>query len=628
MMKNNVSRRDFLKGAAAGAVGIAAMGVGSAVLAESADTSFEKSINWNGLYDVVVVGFGGAGAVASVTAAEAGAKVLLLDKAPKGHEGGNTRYCMQVCLCPYEEDFDATFRYFQALRGSFFTPSDEMIATYLHKIAENRYWLADRGANVVDLPSDGEFPEYEGHEAIRHVLVEPETFTSKFWKFVHSLVMQHADNIDVWYESPATALIRNPETDAVIGVTVMVDGQEVNIRAKNGVVLSCGGFEGNMQMLQDYTGLPECYAMGTVYNTGDGVKMAARVGAELWHMENIMGPYLQIKFPERLRPEFYSGTLAAKSFFLKNSFLFVGADGTRFIDESWYPRHGFYPFHGRFIHTPVSLPAWFIFDEKTRNTARLCATFNSASDEPIEAGVYIQADTLEALAEKIGVPAENLVNTVTTYNRYCEQGLDEQHGRSPESMIPFDAEGPFYAAELKAAIINTQGGPRRNENTEILDTEGNPIPHLYGAGEGGEMYSSVYQGAGNIAGCIAWGCIAGETAAAAKEDDQPAEDLAIDLYVPVVEGEVYETGENQFIGSSDGMCGDIVVRVTLADGETIAEVEVLKSMETDSYGGRAVEKMPALFVGLNAEEVLGVDGVAMATITSNALKAAVVNAIL
>ena len=83
--------------------------------------------------------------------------------------------------------------------------------------------------------------------------------------------------------SPATKLFQDPVSRAVIGVEIDKAGETVNIRAKNGVVMTMGGFENNKQMVEDFLGLTKSTPAGTLFNTGDGVKMAMGVGADLWH---------------------------------------------------------------------------------------------------------------------------------------------------------------------------------------------------------------------------------------------------------------------------------------------------------------------------------------------------------
>ena len=99
--------------------------------------SFERTVAWDAEYDVIVIGFGAAGATASVTAADAGAKVLLLEKAPEALAGGNSRVCMQWMGYVAPEDHDKAVAYMKALRGDFLTPSDAIIESYISGLSQN-----------------------------------------------------------------------------------------------------------------------------------------------------------------------------------------------------------------------------------------------------------------------------------------------------------------------------------------------------------------------------------------------------------------------------------------------------------------------------------------------------------
>lgn len=145
-MKSNISRRDFLKvprwrartgGGRSGFSRVSAM-------AEEKKEAFEKTVNWDAEYDAVVIGFGGAGASVAITAADAGAKVLLLEKAPEGKAGGNSVICMQW-ICGTSDKAE-TVKYIKALRGKYTTPSDEMIELYVDGMAENFDWIKSLGA--------------------------------------------------------------------------------------------------------------------------------------------------------------------------------------------------------------------------------------------------------------------------------------------------------------------------------------------------------------------------------------------------------------------------------------------------------------------------------------------------
>ena len=133
----------------------------------------------------------------------------------------------------------------------------------------------------------------------------------------------------------------------------------------------------------------------------------------------------------------------------------------------------------------------------------------------IEKGWIVKADTLRELASKIGKNPDMLEKTVSTWNKSCADKNDTEFGRDPKKVAPIQTP-PFYAAEFVPAFTNTQGGPRRNSNAQVLDTSRKPIPRLYSGGELGAIYSWGYQGGGNILECIVFGHIAGERAALEK----------------------------------------------------------------------------------------------------------------
>ena len=117
-----------------------------------------------------------------------------------------------------------------------------------------------------------------------------------------------------------------------------------------------------------------------------------------------------------------------------------------------------------------------------------------------------------ALARTVGLDPDALGETVQRWNGFCEAGKDAEFGRT--MMLAPIAKGPFYAVELSPSMLNTQGGPRRNEKAQIVRPDGTPIPRLYSAGELGSIYSHLYQGTGNIGECLAFGRISARNAAA------------------------------------------------------------------------------------------------------------------
>jgi succinate dehydrogenase/fumarate reductase flavoprotein subunit len=131
----------------------------------------------------------------------------------------------------------------------------------------------------------------------------------------------------------------------------------------------------------------------------------------------------------------------------------------------------------------------------------------------VKKGWINMAPTLSGLAGKLGLPAAQLEETARLFNEACGNGKDV-FGRPPDKMERIDA--PYYGLPIWPTLLNTQGGPRRNEKAQILDVKGDRIPRLYSAGELGSIWGSLYPGAGNVCEALVYGRIAGRNAAKEK----------------------------------------------------------------------------------------------------------------
>ena len=171
-------------------------------------------------------------------------------------------------------------------------------------------------------------------------------------------------------------------------------------------------------------------------------------------------------------------------------------------------------------------------------------------------------------------------------------------------------------------MYNTQGGPRRNAKAEVVTPFGNPIPHLYSAGDCGAIWPDMYNGSGNLGETAVFGRIAGHAAAAAK-DDYPMTEVAINDLGIVDEPYVYECGENEYIGTSRGKGGDFVVKCTIVDG-VIESIAIIQTNDTPRWCDRAVVAVPQAIIDAQSVEVEGVTG---STRTSDAIKNAVADAL-
>jgi succinate dehydrogenase/fumarate reductase flavoprotein subunit len=478
---------------------------------------------WDAAADVVVVGFGAAGVAAAVTAHELGADVLILEKAPEGEEGGNTRVAGQGYLNTSSADSAAA--YLTALCGPYTVP-DAMVRVWAEEMCVNNDWLQSLGGDPQEHqhpPVGIEFPDLPGADCVHKFHDGPTYGYSLTWKRFERLVKERP--IRILYETPANELIQHAQSKEILGVWAQCHGRRVAVKACRGVVLTCGGFENNQEMIRDYLpGVPYCYTSGSPYNEGDGIRMAMSVGADLWHMNNYAGPSMALKVPE-IRTSFSMQALHFSKE-MAGGMIVVGPDARRFADEKYKTRHGKVPKNGSWLPLPVPCPMFMIFDDRlfragplydktpSHGWTQIIERYEWSADNraELEKGWIRSGASLATLATAIGLDPVPLVDTVGRWNDGCARGRDPDFGR--RLMLAPIAEPPFYAVELSPSMLNTQGGPRRNEKGQIVRPDGTPIPRLYSAGELGSIYSYLYQGTGNIGECLAFGRVSGRHAAA------------------------------------------------------------------------------------------------------------------
>ena len=635
----NISRRSFLKGGAAMGL-LTAMGGASIAAAEESYT-YADTIKWDAQYDVVVLGMGMAGMNAAMAAADEGASVVICEKMNEALSGGNSKVCGQFFAYGHG-DYDATMTYYKALSGGR-QIEQEMLDTLVGGVVglwdkvKDKYYDGDT-SGFLDVTGYGylgnmspEYPEMPGSEKMSLIGTKLSGGKWIYNATQDRLFGKYADKVDVWYESPAMELIQEPTTGTVIGVKVSRKGEERLVRALNGVCVCTGGFEANKDMVQQYLGVINYGALGGQYNTGDGIKMCQNAGAQLWHMNAFEGGFGLggATWPVEIGTPCTGLSTLTQNALNTGASILVGTDGYRFLNESEVVRHGHLYENGIWENPRFAEHTWLIFDKTQK------ALIDEANLIPeAEKATLMEFDTIEAIAEYTGCKLEALKETIESYNSFAANGKDYAHHREAQFMRPFDGE-KYYVKYMYQAILNTQGGPKRNQNAEILDANGTPIPHLYSAGEMGGMTVCMYQGGTNVAECIIFGEIAGKNAAAAKEA-LPAYTLAPKVEsTPTTLGmdtdlgatKTYETAEGEYVGVGKGLMGDVAVRVTMADGK-IAAVEVIEQNETAGIGSLAIDAIPSQFVGLStAEEIDAIDTVSGATVTSKALKEAVKNAL-
>lgn len=326
--------------------------------------------------------------------------------------------------------------------------------------------------------------------------------------------------IKILFNTAGTRLMRNAGGE-ITGITADSPNGKSQIKARRGVILTCGGFEYNAEMQRTYLGL-SLYALGTPANTGDGIRMAQDVGADLWHMSS-MSCNIGHKVPEYDVP--FPHAMAV------SGYIYVDQIGNRFIDEAGTDSHAMSFSFCHLDHKSLTyprIPSYAIFDEDSRQSGPIIRQsgwansfyqWSKDNSAEVKRGWIKVAATVRDLAIQIGISPDTLQQTVSKYNLCCNGGYDPEFGRRQETLGSI-VKPPFHAIAVTPALLNTQGGPRRNIRAQIVDAFGNPIKRLYSAGELGSIWGIVYPGAGNISECLAYGRIAGRNAAA----EQPVSD--------------------------------------------------------------------------------------------------------
>jgi 3-oxosteroid 1-dehydrogenase len=317
-----------------------------------------------------------------------------------------------------------------------------------------------------------------------------------------------------------------PVTRTVIGVAVEGPDGPFEARADGGVVLATGGFEHDAKLVRTFLRGPLARAVSVPTNTGDALRMAMRIGADLADMREAWWvATIDVEVPGRgLVP------WQVNSERTRPHSIMVNDDAVRFTNEAANYNALGNAFHvvdvARFAY--VNHPAWLLIDNHFATTYGL-ARFKPPAPTP---HWLLAADTIEGLAAKMGVPADALADTVRRWNTHAAAGADPDFGRGEShhdrawgdpafgytrqaTIGPLDTP-PYYATRVRCGTLGTKGGPRTDVSGRVLDVDGEVIDGLYAAGNAmGSIMGMTYGGHGGTLGPgLVFGYLTGQHAAA------------------------------------------------------------------------------------------------------------------
>lgn len=446
--------------------------------------------------DVVIIGAGGAGLAAAIEASDKGASVILLEKMPAI---GGTTFVSQGVLAGYgtkiSKKLDVNLTYDQMydnlMGNALYRLDPELTRITVEKSGETIDWLQDR----VKVPFLEEIRVDYGPLQMMHVM-DGDLVGGVAMNPAFSAAIEKA-KVDLMLDTRASEIIMD-ENGHAVGVKAIQNDASVTIHAKS-VIIATGGYANNAELavLLD----PEMagtMGVGWAGSTGDGLIMASNAGAALSHTNIVMCVIRDYEIMTE-----HAGTKHTASvwgYFASPSLILVGKDATRFMDEKSVG----------YMNQDLNRP---IFNQMNKDQQGFVWAISSTADLEKMGQAnrkldmeYLTSDTAEGLAEKMGVDAQTLKQTITEYNGFVEEGVDPHFGRTELEKL----EGPFSAVAAFPCMIITYGGVARNDKSEVLRADGRTIPGLYVAGEASA--NSSYMGF-TLSNAFTWGRIAGANAA-------------------------------------------------------------------------------------------------------------------
>lgn len=437
-------------------------------------------------YDVIIVGFGGAGMTAAIEAKDAGMNPVILEKMPMA--GGNTSKASaglnasETSVEKAQGVTDSNDKFYEeTLKGGGGTNDKELLRYFVDHSAAAVDWLAQNDIVLDNLTTTGGMSVSRTHRphdgsAVGAYLV----------KGLEENISKR--DIPVFVNSDVTKI--NEKDGKVSGVEVKIEGETKQVDSK-AVVVTTGGFGANQKMIAKYRpDLKDYVTTNAAGSTGDGIEMISTLGGALVDMDKI-----------QIHPTVFqkTGYLVSESIRGEGAIL-VNKEGNRFFNEmdtrdkvsaAELKQDGKY--------------AYAIFGEGTKDKVK-------AVDQYISKNMVVEADNVEELAKKLDIKPEELNATVTKWNKAVADKKDSEFGRT--TGMTNDISGKVYAIKVAPGIHHTMAGVKINTQTQVLKEDGQPIKGLYAAGEvTGGLHGGNRIGGNAVADIIIFGRQAGQESA-------------------------------------------------------------------------------------------------------------------
>lgn len=532
----SLTRKDFCFGTAA------AVTSGIALQARRAHAAETPSESWDDQADLVVIGDGAAGCSAAswFLIQNPDASVLILEAAPEGMDGGNSRVSGNSIIFADDPESLAAYKHGLDLPARV---DDEVVNVWAQYVYNGNEILNEYYGTSIEAVGGAGWSQLDGTAAIKQGPGGKNECGQTTWELLKGKAAELG--AQTLFETRAVKLLSD-ENGTVVGVECE-DGRRFG--AGKGIVLACGSFEFDPELLNGYRpcGNQTAIGRGSAYNCGDGIRMAQALGADLWHMNNFTGTgYCVLGDTSGDRTHALSLSTPAVP-----DFIFVSDEGKRFryeenggarglgkqlVGSSWY-------------EVPTPDPAYIILGQTAYDAAPLFGapywagkvglfTPPADNDAYVESGLMVRCENVAELAAAFDLPEEVLAETLDTYNAGVEQGgdplfhrgeeitsegtvgtgLNARSGRESkvmtESFELTPLQFPLYIARLVPQFMFSFGGPRRGAHGEVLRADGQPIPHLYSAGECGSTQAGKYQAGAAFAEAVASGRLAADSIAA------------------------------------------------------------------------------------------------------------------